>query len=236
MDWDADFVAAALPGRAVLHFDSLPSTMPEAERHRQGTYIVAGAQTAGVGRHGHEWHSEPLTGLYFSVALPLTPLLTLALGIATVDAIQKVTQIECDIRWPNDLLLHGRKLAGILVQSVGPGTVAGIGINIGQRSFPPEIRHLATSLSIETGLDFRREDIFVELVKAIEEWRLAPADRIREEFARRSTYVSGKRVTVPVNGREVTGTTTGLTRDGFLQVLTADGHREVVVAGGVRPA
>jgi BirA family biotin operon repressor/biotin-[acetyl-CoA-carboxylase] ligase len=197
---------------------------------------VAGAQTAGVGRHGHTWHSAESLGLYFSVTLPLSPLLTLALGIASAEAIQNVTLIECDLRWPNDLLLQERKLAGILVQSAGSHAVAGIGINVGQRSFPPDIRNIATSLAIETGLDFRREDIFVQLVKAMDRWLPATPDGIRSEFSRRSSYVHGKRVSVSLNDREITGVTAGLTPEGYLEVLSDTGRREVIVAGGVRPA
>ena len=235
MSWDADFVNRAIPGRSVAYFDVLSSTMSEAARQPRGMFVVAGAQTAGVGRHGHTWHSAESLGLYFSVALPVSPLLTLALGIASAEAIQNVTHIACDLRWPNDLLLHERKLAGILVQSANSYAVAGIGINIGQRSFPPEIRNIATSLALETGLDFRREDIFVQLVKAMDRWLPATPDAIRAEFARRSSYVHGKRVSVPLNDREITGVTAGLTPEGYLEVLSDAGRREVIVAGGVRP-
>ena len=236
MQWDSADVEARLPGRTVLYFPVLESTMRAVDQYPEGMLVVAGAQTAGVGRHGHTWESEPGAGLYFSVAVPLTPLLTLALGIAAVEAIRAATQLGCDLRWPNDVLLHERKLGGILVQSAPLGAVAGIGINIAQRGFPPELAGIATSLSIETGLDFRREDIFVELVLALEHWRVQPAARIREGFAARSSYASGKRVQVSIEGSMVSGTTSGITPEGFLQVLAADGRRHVIVAGGVRPA
>lgn len=235
MPWDQEFVTRSLAGRTVLYFDSVDSTMREVERHPAGTLVVAGEQTAGIGRHGHSWHSEADGGLYFSVILPVTPLLTLALGIATVEALASATRLVCDLRWPNDLMLHGRKLAGILVQSTAAGAVAGIGINVAQRRFPEDISALATSLYLETGLEFRREDIFVELVRGLDVWRNAPPARIREEFAKRSSYVSGKRVIAPIGGRETECTTAGLTPEGFLQVVTASGRREAIVAGGVRP-
>jgi len=236
MPWDSRDVEQRLPGRTVLYVPVLDSTMREVEGYPAGTLIVAGAQTAGIGRHGHSWESEPEAGLYFSVVLPMTPLLTLALGIATVEAIRNATQVACDLRWPNDVMLHERKLAGILVQSAQQSAIAGIGINIGQRSFAPELAGIATSLALETGLEFRREDIFVELVGAIELWRGQPAARLRAEFAARSSYSSGKRVRVSIDGRPVVGTTAGLTPEGFLQVLTSEGRRHIVVAGGVRPA
>lgn len=236
MAWDSRDVEQRLPGRTVLYFPVLDSTMREVEKHAPGTLVVAGAQTAGIGRHGHAWESEPEAGLYFSVTLPVTPLLTLALGIATVDAIRAATQVACDLRWPNDVMLHDRKLAGILVQGAQDAAIAGIGINIGQRSFAPELSGIATSLALETGLEFRREDIFVELVEAIERWRGQPAARLTQEFAARSSYASGKRVRVSVDGQAVVGLTAGLTPEGFLQVVTSEGRRHVIVAGGVRPA
>lgn len=236
MAWDAEDVGKRLPGRNVLYFPVLGSTMREVEQHPAGTLVVAGAQSAGVGRHGHTWESEPDAGLYFSLLVPVTPLLTLALGIATVEAIRQATQLTCDLRWPNDVMLHQRKLAGILVQSAQQAAVAGIGVNIGQRSFPPEVADLATSLAMETGLEFRREDVLVELVRAMDVWRGQPAARIRDEFAARSSYASGKRVRVPIEGVETLATTAGITPEGFLQVLTAEGRRHVIVAGGVRPA
>ena len=236
MQWDTEDVAKRLPGRTVLYFPVLASTMREVEQYPAGTLVVAGAQTAGMGRHGNTWDSEPGAGLYFSVVVPMTPLLTLALGIATVAALRTATQLACDLRWPNDVMLHQRKLAGILVQSAQQSAVAGIGVNIGQRSFPPELAGTATSLAIETGLEFRREDLFVELVLAMEVWRGQPAARIREEFTARSSYASGKRIRVPIDGREVLATTAGITPEGFLRVRTAEGGRHVIVAGGVRPA
>ena len=236
MPWDHGDVERRLPGRTVLYFPVLDSTMRAVEQYPPGTFVVAGAQTAGVGRHGHSWESEPDAGLYCSVVVPVTPLLTLALGIASVEAIRKATQVLCDLRWPNDVMLHERKLAGILVQNSQNAAAAGIGINIGQRSFPRELAGIATSLALETGLEFRPEDIFVELAAAIELWRAQPAARLREEFTVRSSYARGRRVRVSVDGQPVVATTAGLTPEGFLQVLTAEGRRHVIVAGGVRPA
>lgn len=236
MPWDSRDVEARLPGRTVLYFPVLDSTMHEAERHPPGTLVVAGAQTAGIGRHGRTWDSEAEAGLYFSLMLPVTPLLTLALGVAAIEAIRRATQVTCDLRWPNDVMLHERKLAGILVQTAQQSAIAGIGINIGQRSFAPDLAGVATSLALETGLEFRREDVFVEMVKALDHWRGQPPEHLRQAFTARSSYASGKRVRVSVDGRPVAGTTAGLTPEGFLQVLTAEGRRHVIVAGGVRPA
>src|SRR5438067_186430 len=105
-----------------------------------GTVVVAERQTAGIGRHGHSWHSAASGGLYMSIILRLEaagPVLTMALGLAVQRAVDDLTQVATDLRWPNDVLLNERKLAGVLVQSAEEGAViAGIGVNVNQTSFP----------------------------------------------------------------------------------------------------
>ena len=115
---NADSLRGALPGRAIRFFQTVDSTMMAAAGQPIGTVIIADEQTAGVGRHGHSWHSEAASGIYCSVVLKPAPLLTLALGLATAEAITLSTGIGCDLRWPNDVMVGGRKAAGILVQLV----------------------------------------------------------------------------------------------------------------------
>ena len=123
--------------------------------------MVADQQTAGIGRQGHSWHSEPESGLYVSLILyppiePATrPVLTLALGLATAEAIARVTGVQCDLRWPNDVMISDRKAAGILVQLAGDAAVAGIGINVNHEAFPADIAETATSVSMATGQALR---------------------------------------------------------------------------------
>jgi hypothetical protein len=117
-----------------------------------GTAVVAEEQTAGQGRHGHSWHSEPHAGLYVSVVLRLSlppeslPTLTLALGLATAEAISRVCDVSADLRWPNDVMIGDRKTAGILVQLVDSVAIAGIGVNVNHTGFPTEIASQSTSL------------------------------------------------------------------------------------------
>src|SRR5205085_7003122 len=129
--------------------------MPEAVRLAaqgcsSGTTVGADEQTAGHGRYGRHWHSEPDAGLYVSVILrhkfkpDEIPIVTLALGLAVTEAIQDTTNLICDLRWPNDILIHDRKCAGILTQLEGEAVIAGIGINVNQTSFPAEIASVAT--------------------------------------------------------------------------------------------
>src|SRR6202140_1339449 len=150
-----------------------------------GTGVVAEEQTAGIGRHGHSWHSESTGGLYLSIVLRTAlaadalPVLTMALGLATQRAVDDVAGVACDLRWPNDLLLNEKKLAGILVQTTdgqttdvqaadAPATrgalIGGIGVNVNQTDFPQDIRSIATSLRIETAREHSRDELLDRIV------------------------------------------------------------------------
>jgi BirA family biotin operon repressor/biotin-[acetyl-CoA-carboxylase] ligase len=199
-----------------------------------GTIVLADHQTAGLGRHGHEWHSEAATGIYCSLVLPPSPVLTLALGIATVEAIAQATGILCDIRWPNDLMLDNRKTAGILVQMVNGQAIAGIGINVNQTEFPGDIGGLATSLRLHAGRELAREDILFALFPAIDSLILDDTETVLRLFTHASSYAAGRRVTVDLPGGAITGTTAGLDPAGFLIVRKDDGTNTLILAGGVR--
>ena len=220
--------------RRILRFDSIDSTQRAATGEPLGTVVVADQQTAGQGRHGHEWHSEPGNGLYCSIVLQPRPLLTLALGLAAVDAIAQSTGIACDIRWPNDLMLDGRKVAGILVQLVNQSAIAGFGINVNHTSFPPGFD--ATSLRIHSNRTHSRETILSALLPAIDEMVKAGNDTILRLFTHASSYVAGRRVTVDQPTGVILGTTAGLDPDGFLVVRQDDGTDTLILAGGVRAA
>jgi len=220
------------PERRILRFPTVDSTQRLAAAEPVGTVVIADTQTAGQGRHGHSWHSEPGTGLYLSIVLEPTPLLTLALGVATVEAIAQSTGITCDLRWPNDLMLTNRKCAGILVQLIDNRAVAGIGINLNHTSFPPELE--ATSLRLHSSRTYDREAILDALLPAIDSVTHEAPHTILRLFAHASSYVSGRRVTVDQPGGSIFGTTAGLTPDGHLIVRKDDGTDTLVLAGGVR--
>jgi BirA family biotin operon repressor/biotin-[acetyl-CoA-carboxylase] ligase len=198
---------------------------------------LAGEQTAGQGRHGHAWHSEPGTGIYCSLALPPAPVLTLALGLATAEAIREATGISCDLRWPNDLMLDGKKVVGILVQAVGDYAVAGIGINVSQTSFPPELEREATSLALASGKPMPpHEEIVIALLRSVDAFVRLGKDSVLRLFTEASSYARGRRVTVDQPGGLVEGTTAGLDPSGFLIVRRDDGTDTLILAGGVRAA
>ena len=200
-----------------------------------GSVVVAEEQTSGIGRHGHSWESPAGAGLYCSIVLEPQPVLTLALGLAAEEAIRRVTSLTCDIRWPNDLMLGDKKCGGILVQVQDEKAIAGIGINVGQRRFTPDLARIATSLAIETGLDFRADDLLDALLQALPPVLNLSQAAVIESWEQASSYASGKRVAVDMGDRTITGVTAGLDAAGFLRVCTPDGKLETVLAGGVRP-
>jgi len=228
----------------------------------EGIVYVADEQTAGRGRGGHSWHSTAGDGLYVSalvqpaLRMHQALLLSLATGLAAQAAIAACLPPEpavaVDLRWPNDLLAGSKKCGGILVETaVEPGrsdavdatlryAVIGVGINVNHHSLSAELSPIATSLRMLTGKPLNRERLLVELLRALdaELTRLEMpgtdgAPRLLERFAAASTWVRGKRVSVPEQGG-YTGVTAGLDARGFLLVDGEDGIRHTVLSGGVR--
>ena len=179
--------------------------------------------------------------------------LSLATGLAAQTAITNVTRLKPDIRWPNDLLIANKKCGGILVETSAiasqPDTtpmlryaVIGVGININNHTFPPDLETLATSLLRETGKPWSREPIVIAFLQALEsELNLLEAElrgnsthpRLLDRFTASSTWVFGKHVSVDEAGG-YTGVTDGLDARGFLRVAGDDGVLHTVISGGVR--
>ncbi|HVY93925.1 MAG TPA: biotin--[acetyl-CoA-carboxylase] ligase [Bryobacteraceae bacterium] len=229
----------------ILRLRSTSSTMKDAaalaaKGQPHGTAVVADIQTAGIGRHGHTWHSEDLGGLYLSIILrmPLAsasmPILTMALGLAVQRAVNDFAQVSTDLRWPNDVMLSERKLAGILVQAAGDALIAGIGVNVNQETFPLDLAGIATSLKRETGRDHLKDDLAQRVIAESLRYTALLTEKGRREILRRfeesSTWPRGK--AVEIDGR-IRGVTAGLDDNGFLLVQTAE-KLETIIAGGVR--
>ncbi len=258
--FDLSALNAALTGSRFagnLHFfPSIHSTntyaMQQAEAGApDGSVYLADEQTAGRGRGAHAWTSPPGSGLYVSILLrpriaPADILwLSLAAGLAVHDAIQTVTSLQPDLRWPNDLLFGSRKFCGILTELNAEVTrvrhaVVGVGINVHQPQFPPELRSIASSLFIETGRNWPRQELLLALLRSLDRELASLADppkaaeSIRARLEQRSSWIRGKRVLVE-EGEPWTGVTDGLDSRGFLQVRTSSGLR-TVLSGGVREA
>jgi BirA family transcriptional regulator, biotin operon repressor / biotin---[acetyl-CoA-carboxylase] ligase len=237
---DLDRLRRELGPRRILYYPSIDSTMRVAAGCEAGTLVIADEQLAGQGRHGRVWHSEPNAGIYCSMVLELVlepkPVLTLALGLAAVDAIARSTGLVCDLRWPNDIMSGGKKTGGILVQLVDGAAIAGIGINVNQTSFPPELAREATSLRLQAGRPACRTEILLALIPAVDAFIQEDKDTILRLFTRASSYAAGRRVVVNQPGGIVEGTTAGLDADGFLVVRKDDGTDTLILAGGVRAA
>jgi BirA family biotin operon repressor/biotin-[acetyl-CoA-carboxylase] ligase len=215
---------------------------------QHGSVYVADEQWAGRGRGDHAWRSAAGEGLYVSVLLRpripavLLPLLPLAAGLAASDAIHAVAGLTVDLRWPNDLLVGPRKAGGILVETHTKASkvafaIVGIGINVHQSSFLPDLATQATSLDLEAKYRVSRQDLLVTLLKSLErETRelLDPAagETIPARVEQASTWVRGRQV--EVHGPQAcTGVTDGLDKHGFLRVHTGDGL-VTVQTGGIR--
>ena len=257
--YDLRALDAALAGTpfagALRCFPSLPSTntlaMREAEQGApECTVYLAEEQTAGRGRAGRDWQSLAGSGLYVSVLLrprmaPADILwLSLAAGLAVREAVRQVTSMEADIRWPNDLLFGRKKFCGILTELNAEVTrvrhcVVGIGINVHQENFPPALASLATSLRIETGRAWPRQELLLALLQALHREAAAldadtpaAAASIVQRLSGAGSWIRGKHVRVD-EGEGYSGVTAGLDARGFLRVRSPNGMR-TVVSGGVR--
>jgi BirA family biotin operon repressor/biotin-[acetyl-CoA-carboxylase] ligase len=250
MPFDLASVQARLPGRRIDWFASVTSTMTLAASLARdgcphGTIVGADGQIAGIGRHGHTWQSEAEAGLYVSFVLRLPvsisalPVMMLALGLATQEAIAEAASLAADLRWPNDVLIGGKKCAGILAQIEGAAVVAGIGINVNHTAFAAEIAPMATSLRLEGTHGVSREDLLVALAKAVDATDKVLIEQgspaILDMFTRASSYAQGRRVRVEQNGAIIEGTTCGLDSSGFLMIRDDSGKETTILAGGVRP-
>jgi len=200
------------------------------------TVVVAQAQTAGRGRHGRLWLDEPGASLLTSIILrprlepARLPTLSLAAGVAVVEALERVAGLKPRLKWPNDVLVDGRKLAGILLESrIGPSplVVLGIGVNLAQRVFPADLAERATSVRLAAGRRVDADALLTALLESLDAWRTrletegwAP---IRERW-RALTETLGRRVSID----GVEGVAVDVDEDGALIVAEGDVRRRVV--------
>lgn len=240
-------------GHKIIHLFRTESTNTvalqlDAQSGPHGTVVIAEEQTAGRGRLGRTWYSEKSSGIYCSIVLrprlspAVTPILTLLAGVAAHHAVEAVTGLRADIRWPNDLLVNGKKVCGILTEMKAEMDrinliVLGIGINVNHSSMPDELRDIATSLAIEGGRKYSRLQILVELLRNVERYYHMLLEEgnsaIVREWSGASTYAEGKRITVKSGGLQYSGVTAGLDPSGALKIIRDDGRQELLVAGEI---
>jgi BirA family biotin operon repressor/biotin-[acetyl-CoA-carboxylase] ligase len=217
----------------------------------EGSVFLAEQQTAGRGRGEHQWHSARSIGIYCSLVLrPKLPpsdvlILAFAAGLAVHVAVQELDPgLAPDLKWPNDLLIDGKKFCGILTEMSAEPTqvrhvVVGVGINVNQTGFPADLQATATSLRMASSREYSRLQLCAALLKSFDREycdllnRPDARDSILRRFAERSSSVRGAHVHVDENaGFE--GVTEGLDSRGFLQVRTSEGVR-TVLSGTIRP-
>jgi BirA family transcriptional regulator, biotin operon repressor / biotin---[acetyl-CoA-carboxylase] ligase len=254
-----DVLAPLLKGsifsERILHYFKIDSTNTAAMEAaaagaEEGCVFLAEEQMAGRGRGTRDWHSARSSGVYCSVVLrPVLPpsdvlVLALAAGLAVRSAIQSIApSLNPDLKWPNDVLLEGKKVCGILTEmNAEPArvryVVVGIGVNVNQTNFPAELRGEATSLRQVTGKEWSRVELTAALLKSLDyeykNFLQKPNAResILRRFADQSSYARGRQVRVEENGG-FEGITEGLDQRGFLQVRTPQGVR-IVLSGTVR--
>ena len=213
-----------------------------------GTVVVAEEQTSGRGRLGRTWHSERSSGIYTSIILrpPMSPaaapVLTLMAGLAAQQAVSAHVGLPVDIRWPNDLLINGKKVCGILTEMSAEldrlhFVVLGIGINVNNSELPVELKGIASSLRIEAGRVISRLQVLVSLLRELDRnYQLLLKDgaaAIVKQWAAASSFASGKRVRVVRTTGEMLATTAGLESSGGLRIRSDEGREESLVAGEV---
>ena len=251
-----------MAAREIIRLDATESTNSTAlelgdKGAVPGTVVVAGAQTSGRGRLKRSWLSLPGMGLYFSLILrpglapENLPKITLAAGLAVCKAVEAEYGISPKIKWPNDLLLEGRKFGGILTEtgaaakmSAGqrPLVVVGVGLNLfpPEEGLPEELRERATFLSPHVKKDISAEILLEACAVAVEEavQRLEKGDfeAILKEWSLRDAVYGKKLTWVTQRGLEVTGVSLGPDADGVLRIRDAAGDIHTVLSGDLKLA
>jgi BirA family transcriptional regulator, biotin operon repressor / biotin---[acetyl-CoA-carboxylase] ligase len=241
----------------IYHFFKIDSTntvaMQLGERGEpHGAIVLAEEQTAGRGRAGRKWISEKSAGIHCTVLMrpPIAPahapLLTLVAGLAARDSAAEELDTLPDIRWPNDLLVAGRKFCGILTEMHAEPdrmhyAAIGIGVNVNQTRMPAELAPIATSLRMQTGKIHSRLEILIRLLHHLDryynQFLAEGAAPLLRRFAEVSSYFQGKRVRITTAGESFTGVTAGLEPSGVLRVTRDDGRGvESIISGDVEEA
>ena len=225
---------------------SVPSTMDlaaalVADGAPHGVVVAAEEQTAGRGRRGSSWASPPGAGLYFSfIARPSlqaeVPLVTLAAGVGVREGIAAASGLSPDLKWPNDLLVGRRKLAGILAEGLAIGTrnqaiVIGVGVNVQPGAYPPEVAVRATSIEGELGQAVDRDTLFAAILDALSR-RLAALEQKPGDILQAWRAAAPSAIGTRVDWDGHSGLTSGIDDTGALLVETSSGV-ERIIAGEV---
>ncbi|MFP7297863.1 biotin--[acetyl-CoA-carboxylase] ligase [Neobacillus niacini] len=241
-------------GKNIHYEESVESTQKIAHRLTyedapEGTVVIAEEQLSGRGRMNRKWHSPKYTGIWMSIILrpniplPKAPQLTLLAAVAIVQAIEDITGVLPEIKWPNDILINGKKVTGILTELEAEADrinsiIIGIGMNVNQtiEDFPPDLENIATSLFIEKGEKVSRADvikgIFMNLEKLyllyLEEGFL-PIKLLWESYA----ISIGRKITARTLTHSIVGKAQGITEDGVLIIEDDNGKIHQVYSADI---
>lgn len=240
-------------GKKVVYYDETDSTNNRAKDAGEkggehGTLFVADRQVAGKGRRGRSWDSPAGTSIYMTILLhpdmlpSKAPRLTLLMALAVAEGIQKVTGLETQIKWPNDIVIHGRKVCGILTEMSAEidyinYVVIGVGINVNQETFPEEIHERAVSLKAETGTSVKRSELIAAAMESFEKYyeiflKTGDLSEVREQYNSLLVNIN-KEVKVLEPGNEYEAYALGINETGELIVRLPGGQKKEVYAGEV---
>ena len=240
-------------GREIIFYEITASTNDRAmeigERGIEGTIIIADAQEHGRGRFDREWISPPDVNLYFTVLLkpPFLPkeatLITLMAAVAVVSAIKEYTRLNAVIKWPNDILIRGKKAAGILTEMKSSMdridyVALGIGVNVNMSldMLPESVSTLATSLIIEKGQPVNRIELLGIILSKLEYWYKTLLSNEKKALLKEWLHLDstiGKEISVKIQDRVVSGTAEGISEEGELILRLSSGNIEKMCAGEV---
>lgn len=250
-------------GNHIVYFETCLSTNDEAKigdlrGDEEGTVYITDLQTKGRGRMGRDWHADEKSGVAMSILLKpvispsqIMPISLLA-GLSVCKAIEEVTGLPCQVKWPNDVIVAGKKIAGILIEMSTAGEmvqyiVLGMGVNCNNSSFPQEIISKATSIFIETGKTFPRKQLVCKILEIFENDYFKWVEELDESKSHYSVSISpsylreyksrcvniGHEVVVHQKDLSYTGVASDITLDGELLVKMPDGEDRVVLSGEV---
>ncbi len=242
-------------GRNLYHFYDVDSTnlfsgrlIAHGRKVSDGTVVIAESQTAGRGRLGRSWHSEREAGIYFSMVLfpkappSLAPLFTLATAVAMHNAVERYSGLDIDIKWPNDLLVGGKKFCGILSEiqaevDLVKTMIIGVGLNANHERLPEDIAGRATSLRIASGRIQSRSEILLEFLEEFEsiylDFERKGPRGIIDQWTRFSSFANGRKIEIHDGVRKISGVTCGLNPLGALKIEQKGGRIDEVYSGDV---
>lgn len=240
-------------GRELVCYEETDSTNNRAKEAGEkgaphGMLFVSDKQTAGKGRRGRTWVSPSGSSIYMTLLLrpeivpSKAPMLTLVMGLSVAEGIRQVTGERTGIKWPNDIVIHKKKVCGILTEMATEiqyvnYVVIGVGINTNQQEFPEDLREKATSLCLESGQLYRRAEIIAAVMERFEEnyeifMKTQDLSGLREAY--NDILVNGnKQVKVLEPGNEYEALAEGINQTGELIVRLPDGQKKSVFAGEV---